>query len=1061
MSSQERLEELEGVANILLKEGFLLAALELYQEAVEDGIQLDSLKKKFEQIEGIQTDPSETPSTTKKTKSKAINEAPEQEQIQKKEFAILKERADKLDNVEYELRVAKETISDLKSQLTTLTDQLNAVNNYVPLKQKKDKKNVNQLLGVGSQSGANLDKRALNYIVYQYFFEQGYKLTAITFEEEANDQDLSDWGSVGLNISEPPPLREFYRNFYNSEKSQREEVTIKEENMQLRNELSKTERDYLQLKVNYEKLIQEKRHLEQQLGIATEEPESTAQVDSSGNSDASSTASAAVSSTRHSKLKLRRPWSEFATVGNSSTKADSDQPDSAQNDNSTTSNVTRSLVEVTVRPEDANSYARICQVLMKLAKLKVTERDRETIIKIIAECLPHIIPGVIFKKRDELIPVFVAVISQHPQESVRLSLLQLLFNLIKKPLDYERKMLVDGFVSLASIVGPDRTEVELLTRCWEEVTNKYSERRQLVADACGGLGAYVRPELRQSLILSVLKQLANDKNASVRESVARNLGYVVTLLEGAEKYNQVQDLAFELLYDENEEVRTITKNVLLVTLADWADSLDLLFSQLFSRLLTEIETIVSSSVYQDTGGIINQEDDLRKLDLLFSCFIALIPKLRSTIMLSAHYSASALQDTNQPGQVLDGVYSSLTPAQIKKLEEKFQSFMASKFTPSKGSVEDASLWPELDWLANVFLSKLISLILKVDVVSLGVSEGFINITSSLATAFGPVFTTQVLKKKFEEQWKPSEKKAKEEKMKRSRLLPTYLVGVLGSLEDKDLVQYLKELISMISLEENGWSRDHTNVLKDSVRMLCKNSERKSQILNLFKDLAVHPANYVRSCVVSLFNSMITVLNSDEVGKRVVPILITLASDPDKLVRSASIQAFGNVAINMDDTLVVDKIKNQFDTFLEDDAHATKVEIAKTFSNIIPNVSQPLRDTYILPKVAAMVEKNSHNTNNMERRELAKFLFENFRAFSSCNIDHQAISVYILPSLRILLNEAEFFEPSYRSLINSMIGEMEALVKPFDEAAKDKQHKVDNQQSKAFFDIVRGGFKINK
>ena len=92
-----------------------------------------------------------------------------------------------MDSVEYELRVAKETIFDLKSQLTTLTDQLNAVNNYVPLKQKKDKKNSNQMLGLTSQSGVNSDKKALIYIIYQYFVDQGYKLTAITFEEEVCD----------------------------------------------------------------------------------------------------------------------------------------------------------------------------------------------------------------------------------------------------------------------------------------------------------------------------------------------------------------------------------------------------------------------------------------------------------------------------------------------------------------------------------------------------------------------------------------------------------------------------------------------------------------------------------------------------------------------------------------------------------------------------------------------------------------------------------------------------------------------------------------------------------
>lgn len=58
--------------------------------------------------------------------------------------------------------------------------------------------------------------------------EQGYKLTAITMEEEArtavynpdpdvpqvDGQDLSDWAQVGLKTEQPPSLVAFYRKFY-------------------------------------------------------------------------------------------------------------------------------------------------------------------------------------------------------------------------------------------------------------------------------------------------------------------------------------------------------------------------------------------------------------------------------------------------------------------------------------------------------------------------------------------------------------------------------------------------------------------------------------------------------------------------------------------------------------------------------------------------------------------------------------------------------------------------------------------------------------------------------
>jgi hypothetical protein len=91
----------------------------------------------------------------------------------------------------------------------------------------------------------------------------------------------------------------------------------------------------------------------------------------------------------------------------------------------------------------------------------------------------------------------------------------------------------------------------------------------------------------------------------------------------------------------------------------------------------------------------------------------------------------------------------------------------------------------------------------------------------------------------------------------------------------------------------------------------------SHILNLLWDLVVHPANHVRVTTVKLFDGVVrrenffsltsievNILSQEDVGKRVVPALVTMSSDPDKMVQFATIRAFANVAANVEDSGVV-------------------------------------------------------------------------------------------------------------------------------------------------------------
>uniref|UniRef100_A0A3Q2NUA6 RAB11 binding and LisH domain, coiled-coil and HEAT repeat containing n=1 Tax=Fundulus heteroclitus TaxID=8078 RepID=A0A3Q2NUA6_FUNHE len=69
-----------------------------------------------------------------------------------------------------------------------------------------------------------LEKRALNFLVNEYLLKNEYKLSSITFSDENDDQDFELWDDVGLNIPKPPDLLQLYRNGGSSLSSPRDKA---------------------------------------------------------------------------------------------------------------------------------------------------------------------------------------------------------------------------------------------------------------------------------------------------------------------------------------------------------------------------------------------------------------------------------------------------------------------------------------------------------------------------------------------------------------------------------------------------------------------------------------------------------------------------------------------------------------------------------------------------------------------------------------------------------------------------------------------------------------------
>ena len=140
-------------------------------------------------------------------------------------------------------------------------------------------------------------------------------------------------------------------------------------------------------------------------------------------------------------------------------------------------------------------------------------------------------PNILLNKREELLPLLLLAIQHHPNAETRDKLLNILFNLTKKPDVDQRKVILKGIKKIAKYLGHDKVEAELLPQLWEQIDHKYSERRLLVGETCAVLLPYIPNSLISSLLFSILQQLAlEDKDIQVRQSAISRLVFLKRII---------------------------------------------------------------------------------------------------------------------------------------------------------------------------------------------------------------------------------------------------------------------------------------------------------------------------------------------------------------------------------------------------------------------------------------------------------------------------------------------------------------------------------------------------
>ncbi|XP_005615406.1 RAB11-binding protein RELCH isoform X5 [Canis lupus familiaris] len=1078
---------IDAIAAQLLRDQYLLTALELHTELLESGRELPRLRDYFSNPGNFErqsgTPPGmgapgmpgaaggggaggREPSTT--SGGGQLNRAGSISTLDSLDFARYsddgnRETDERVAVLEFELRKAKETIQALRANLTK------AAEHEVPLQERKNYKSSPEI----QEPIKPLEKRALNFLVNEFLLKNNYKLTSITFSDENDDQDFELWDDVGLNIPKPPDLLQLYRDFGNHqvtgkdlvdvasgvEEDELEALTPVLGNLPPSLETPQTVENSLLVQkledkislLNNEKwsLMEQIRRLESEMDFLKNEHFAIPVVCDSVQPSLDH---------KDSEDSGQNPVINNTDKGKDKNNhlSKSDEVDSTiPKENFPNSVPRREKEEVPSSPSSKNTVhfdkpnrklsPAFHQALLSFCRMSADSRlgsevsriadSEKSVMLMLGRCLPHIVPNVLLAKRErmvlhlcqELIPLILCTACLHPEPKERDQLLHILFNLIKRPDDEQRQMILTGCVAFARHVGPTRVEAELLPQCWEQINHKYPERRLLVAESCGALAPYLPKEIRSSLVLSMLQQmLMEDKADLVREAVIKSLGIIMGYIDDPDKYQQGFELLLSALGDPSERVVSATHQVFLPAYAAWTTELGNLQSHLIPTLLNKIEKLLREGEH----GL-----DEHKLHMYLSALQSLIPSLFALVLRNAPFSSKAKLHGEVPQIEVTRFPRPMSPLQDVStiIGSREQLAVLLQLYDYQLEHEGTTGWETLLWVVNQLLPQLIEIVGKINVTSTACVHEFSRFFWRLCRTFGKIFTNTKVKPQFQEILRLSEENIDSSAgngVLTKATVPIYATGVLTCyIQEEDrklLVGFLEDVMTLLSL-----SHAPLDSLKASFVELGANPAYHELLLTVLWYGVVHTSALVRCTAARMFELLVKGVNETLVAQRVVPALITLSSDPEISVRIATIPAFGTIMETVIQRELLERVKMQLASFLEDpqyqDQYSLHTEIIKTFGRVGPNAEPRFRDEFVIPHLHKLALVNNLQIVDSKRLDIATHLFEAYSALSCCFISEDLMVNHFLPGLRCLRTDMEHLSPEHEVILSSMIKECEQKV----------------------------------
>ncbi|GER48064.1 HEAT repeat-containing protein [Striga asiatica] len=1025
------------VVNFLLEENYLLSAFELLHELLDDGRDDQAIR-----LKQFFSDPAQFP-PDQISRFNSLRVADPQSLFEEKESL-----EEKLAVREYELRLAQEDIHNIKAELLKKTEtNLDESNGRSANSTKDNRQIVEQVkrdesfLDFGPlKDNERLD---LNCAVKEYLLLAGYRLTAMTFYEEVTDQNLDVWQNSSACV--PDALRHYYYEYLSSTAEGAEEkIALQKENDRLKSLVRNKEMSDAQVMVltksleSLQKDIKDKENLvhglkktleSQRMELNDCRAEITAlKMHIEGYQSGKyvlATGSELIQPVPQGQdenneifesevemLKAKTPLSMdpvdamVREEGNDGELDKAEDPQVNINESSRVGSLADLMIvdtEMMEKQHSDDSNARsekmskelpttsgesgfhgdgenICKengtlssntdsLLAKPDNLDADSTADKTglgTIEILSNALPKIVPYVLINHREELLPLIMCAIERHPDCATRDSLTHTLFNLIKRPDEQQRQIIMDACVTLANNVGELRTETELLPQCWEQINHMYEERRLLVAQSCGELAEFVRPEIRDSLILSIVQQLIEDSATVVRESAAHNLALLLALFPNTDKYFKVEDMMFQLVCDPSGVVVETTIKDLVPALINWGDKLDHMLQVLLSHILECAQRCPPISGVE--GSI---ESHLHALGERERWNVDVLLRLLAELLSCVHRKAV---ETCPISSVSDSSTLSFTPSLLNIYAE--------------GQVE----WPAFEWLHMECFPTLIQLSSLLPQKEDNIRNRISKFLLAVAERFGEPYLTHIM-------------------------LPVFLVAV-G--DDADLKYF--PFKAQIEASIYNSSEDCYNVCPTTSPgrhtwspKQATFEENHGIVFNILWEMIASTAVNLKVNAAKLLKVIVPYIDAKVASSHVLPALVTLGSDQNLNVKYASIDAFGAVAQHFKNDMIVDKIRIQMDTFLEDGSHEATVAVIRALLVAVPHMTDKLRD-YILMTFCCGL----HDIGR--RRERANAFCESIRALDATDLPVSSIKDYLLPAIQNLMKDTDALDPAHKEALEIILKE---------------------------------------
>ena len=1041
----------QDIADKLLEEGFLLTALEFHTELLESGKELKSLKEFFANS-GNFVSPSHALSSPE-SQSRAVRQISRSEsqgtldsidRLTRYSEDTDRREEDRLAVLEYELRTARETITQLRSDLQELTKQ-EQTKTAPGTSDEAEKDQDEEEFEIKAH-----EKKFLNYLVNDYLMRNGYKFTAVTFSDECDEQNFDDWEEVSSYSVGTPTILSIYRN--SGFRNLTDRSNLVEADCQTTPVKVVAEEEWQVLSTEREKLAQEREELQHQ--VEAELKTNTELREDQGGltlklEDQESFISglrSQLSQLETEKQTLADRVRELTKMTSHShhkppTEHDLNRPDLEREDGDGASIIDEPLGSPSGSRDPAEhpvflpksieeyileTYSEIPRPFSELFQKTFLKKSFPISINdsslghidisdLLATTLPKLISNLVLSSRIDIVPLLLHSISCQKDGRTRESLIGVLFNLMKRPDEPTRERILQGLLWLVHQPGwgSKRIEAELLPQCLEQMNQKYNEKKILVAQSISVLAGYIDRTLRSSLLISMILQLVNDKDPVVVIPAIRSLAVLINLVEADDKMEQVYNVVVLSLTnsDTSEEILEEIQGSIMPVLNVWMMKTGQSF-RLVESLLGEIENSPLPGSLDDTAAVVeaieSQEKIVRNLRLISG-------QMRSVVfsVISKCQSETSLSE-NQPDQYTDTFYGE----EFHEKSEVFNSLISQDWFQA---------WPEYDQMIK-YLSRLSTFFKTIPPQDTVLIDCSAKLLSFILELTGSQFSQQKVFPLMESSIARS-----------NGVLSVFCISLMSgeAADPSHAMSLMKTWLVRLAGQDS-----QTSPLLPFVNFLCR-ERRQSLVIESLRESVADPSPEVRCEVGQLLEKVLTAgsdLSESQpaVSRMLVPALVSLTSDPVTQVKiSAGPALFSLLRLAWLDWEERERLGLQVSALLEAEEEEVAVVSAHSLALLLSSSEEETRDQLLLPSLCRAAARSSHTVDTLTS------ILACFTVISELQLPGQSVhyhhnyhltriisletllSGFVLPAMSGMLETVQIKFPELQPSVLTLISDLEA------------------------------------